>query len=267
MVFAGPASAHVKWFCAYDVAGQPDGLENVLCPDFEFLTGLSILGLMTGSVLEGTSIGFAMLRALDRATRLVRENIETIFRAGCAFFFIAIWGAGGILLTPELQDQIRLWSAPCNSALLRACCRARRCRCPRSASSCCSASAIWNYGPFHLADYPVFLGVAAYIALVGGQTNFFGVRPLDVLRWAAGITLMWASIEKWAYPEWSYPLFIQHPEMTHGVHAGFLHARGRRSRVRPGVCADLDAAGAPRRGNHARGDVHQRGRRNSARST
>ena len=34
-MLAASASAHVKWFCAYDVAGQPDGLENVLCPDFE----------------------------------------------------------------------------------------------------------------------------------------------------------------------------------------------------------------------------------------
>ena len=42
-LFAGAASAHVKWFCAFDVAGQPRGLENVLCPDFEFLVGLSIL--------------------------------------------------------------------------------------------------------------------------------------------------------------------------------------------------------------------------------
>src|ERR1700692_888684 len=83
---AGAASAHVKWFCAYNVAGQPEGLENVLCPDFEFLPGLSILALMTGSVLESTPIGMTMLRALDRATRLLRENIETIFRAACAFF-------------------------------------------------------------------------------------------------------------------------------------------------------------------------------------
>src|ERR1700683_723026 len=104
-VAASSASAHVKWFCAYNIAGQPDGLENVLCPDFEFLTGLSILALMTGSVLEGTPIGVVMLHALDRATRLLRENIETIFRAACAFFFIAIWGAGGILLTPELKTS------------------------------------------------------------------------------------------------------------------------------------------------------------------
>ncbi len=74
--------------------------------------------------------------------------------------------------------------------------------------------ALWKYGTFHLADYPIFLGVAAYVALIGGQANFFGARPIDVVRWTAGITLMWASIEKWAYPEWSYPLFIQHPNLT-----------------------------------------------------
>jgi hypothetical protein len=33
---------------------------------------------------------------------------------------------------------------------------------------------------------------------------------------------MWASIEKWAYPEWSYPLFIQHPEMTLGFTSDFF---------------------------------------------
>jgi hypothetical protein len=32
---------------------------------------------------------------------------------------------------------------------------------------------------------------------------------------------MWASIEKWAYPEWSYPLFILHPEMSLGFTPDF----------------------------------------------
>src|SRR5882672_2484991 len=105
VAFAGAASAHVKWFCAYNVAGQPRGLENVLCPDFEFLIGLTILSLMTGSLIEGTTIGVAMLRAMDRVTALLRDNTEMMFRAGCAFFFIAVWGVGGILLTPELKTS------------------------------------------------------------------------------------------------------------------------------------------------------------------
>ncbi len=220
-MLTGTASAHVKWFCAYNVAGQPDGLENVLCPDFEFLTGLSILALMTGSVLEGTQVGAAMLIALDRATRLVHDNIETIFRAACAFFFIAIWGAGGILLTPELKtssDVVGAIQLGIAAGMLS------RQTMPLSALGIfvLFGIGVWEYGPFHLADYPIFLGIAAYLALVGGKTDFFGVRPIDVLRWAAGITLMWASIEKWAYPEWSYPLFIQHPEMTMGFAPDFF---------------------------------------------
>jgi hypothetical protein len=219
-LLASPASAHVKWFCAYNVAGQPDGLENVLCPDFEFLTGLSILALMAGSVLEGTHVGTAMLRALDRATALIRDNLELIFRAAVAFFFIAIWGAGGILLTPELKTSSAIVGAI--QIGIAAGMLSRRTM-PLSAAGIfiLYGIAIWEYGPFHLADYPVFLGVAAYLALAGGQTDFFGIRRLDVLRWAAAITLMWASVEKWAYPEWTYPLFVQHPEMTMGFAPDF----------------------------------------------
>src|SRR5580700_9278097 len=208
----GTADAHVKWFCAYNVAGQPDGLENVLCPDFEFLTGLSVLALMAGSLLEGTPVGMAVLQALDRATALIRNNLETIFRCSVAFFFIAIWGVGGILLTPELKTDSN-WIAAIQLGIAAGMVSRRTMPLSALGIFVLFGVGVWNYGPFHLADYPIFLGVAAYLALIGGQTNFFGARPIDVLRWAAGITLMWASIEKWAYPEWSYPLFTLHPEM------------------------------------------------------
>ena len=46
--------------------------------------------------------------------------------------------------------------------------------------------------------------------------DFFGLRPLDVARWAAGLTLMWASVEKWAYPDWTYPLLQKSPSLTMG---------------------------------------------------
>ena len=219
--FVGTASAHVKWFCAYDIAGQPEGLENVLCPDFEFLIGLSVLALMTGAVFEGTSVGTAILRAFDRVTGLLRDNIEYVFRAACAFFFIAIWGAGGILLTPELKTSSALIGA---IQLGIAAGMITRRTMPLSAAGIfiLFGIGIWQYGVFHLADYPIFLGVAVYLALLGAQMNLFGARPIDVLRWAAGITLMWASIEKWAYPEWSYPLFIQYPGMTLGFAPDFF---------------------------------------------
>jgi hypothetical protein len=219
--FAGAASAHVKWFCSFDVAGQPRGLESVLCPDFELLVGLTILALMIGCLLEGTHLGAAMLRSMDRATAYLRDNTEILFRAGCAFFFISIWAIGGILLTPELKTSSTVVGA---IQLGIAAGMLSRRTMPLSALGIGAIFVIatWQYGIFHLADYPVFLGVAAYLALTGLQRDFFGVRALDIVRWSAGVTLMWASIEKWAYPEWSFPLLMQHPAMALGFSADFF---------------------------------------------
>lgn len=219
-LLTGPAAAHVKWFCAFDVAGQPLTLANILCLDFELLLGLTIIGLLIGCLIEPTPIGDAIIRALDRVTGFVRDNTETMFRAGVGMFFVSIWAIGGILMTPELKI-----SSPIVGFIqlgIAAGVLSRRTM-PLSGLGIAIlyVIGIWNYGIFHLADYPIFLGVGAYLALTGLQRDFFGARPLDVVRWAAGITLMWASIEKWAYPEWSYPLLVKYPALTLGFDPDF----------------------------------------------
>ncbi|HJS83928.1 MAG TPA: hypothetical protein VJ779_00520 [Acetobacteraceae bacterium] len=216
-----PANAHVKWFCAFDVAGQPRGLENVLCPDFERLTGLALAVLLVGCVLERTPAGTALLRALDRVTGGLRASTEVLLRATCGAFFVALWAIGGILLTPELKTASSF--VPWFQLAIAAGLIWRR-TLPLSAIGIVVlfGLAVRDYGVFHLMDYPIFLGVAAYLALTGLGRTLFGARPLDIARWAAGITLMWASIEKWAYPEWTFPLFITHPTMSMGFDVQFF---------------------------------------------
>jgi len=217
---ATEASAHVKWFCAFDVAGQPRGLENVLCADFEQLVVLAMLFLMGGCLLDGTWIGDALQRALDRVTSILKTNEEILIRAICGFFFVALWTKEGILLTPELKttSEVIPWLQLAIAAGL-----IWRQTMPLSAAgiTLLFAVAVHDYGVFHLADYPIFLGIAAYLALVGLQRDLFGLRPLDVARYATAITLMWASIEKWAYPDWSFPLLVEHPLLTLGFDAEF----------------------------------------------
>ena len=221
VAFIDRASAHVKWFCAFDVAGQPRGLENVLCADFEFLVGIALLGLIATCLVEWSPLGEGLLRAFDRATKLIRDNTELMFRAGCAFFFIAVWATGGILLTPELKTNstaIGLLQLGIAAGMLS------RQTMPLSAAGIAVlfGLGVYHYGAFHLADYSVFLGVAAYLALVGLQRDLFGVRPIDVVRYAAAITLMWASVEKWAYPHWTFPLLADRPAMTLGYDPEFF---------------------------------------------
>jgi hypothetical protein len=214
------ASAHVKWFCAYNVAGQPRGLENVLCQDFELLVGIAMLWLVTGCVIEGTPLGDSMIRALNRATKGLRQNSELIIRAACGFFFVAIWTMGGVLLTPELKSTSSL--VPFLQLGVAAGMLSRRTLVLSALGiAILFALAVREYGAFHLADYPIFLGIAVYLALTGLQKAIFGIKPLDILRYATAITLMWASIEKWAFPEWSFPLFIEHPALSLGFDSEF----------------------------------------------
>jgi len=221
LALAGAASAHVKWFSTYDVAGAPLALENVHWHELQWLIGVSLLALIAGCLTEGTDLGRAMLRSIDRVTAPIAEHTETLFRAGTAFFFIAIWALGGIILTPELKAD-SVWIGAIQLGIAAGMLSRRTMPASAFGIAALFAIAVWNYGVFHLADYPVFLGVAAFLALTGLQKDFCGTRPIDVVRWSAGATLMWASVEKWAYPEWSYPMFVEHPNLAMGFSPEFF---------------------------------------------
>lgn len=212
---AQSASAHVKWFCAYGVADQPRGLGNVLGRDFELLLGIALLVLFAGCVLERTSLGEAMTRSLDRVTHGLRLHTEEMIRVVCGFFFVSIWAMGGILLTPELKTTSALVGV-LQIAIAAGVLWRRTMPLSALGMAVLFGIAIRDYGVFHLADYPIFLGIAAYLALTGLQKDVFGIRPLDIVRYATAVTLMWASVEKWAFPQWSFPIFIEHPGITLG---------------------------------------------------
>jgi hypothetical protein len=60
---------------------------------------------------------------------------------------------------------------------------------------------VFRYGLFHVLDYPIFLGVATYLII---DSHYRGTRTEQahtVMRLATGITLLWASIEKFAFPD------------------------------------------------------------------
>ncbi|WP_375465781.1 hypothetical protein [uncultured Methylobacterium sp.] len=226
LIAPGEASAHVKWFCAFDVAGQPRGLEQVLCMDFEWLVGLAVVCLMFGCLAEGTPLGTALLNALDRVTARLRTDTELLVRATLGFFLVSLFTLGGIILTPELKTDAA-W-IPWFQLAIAACLIWRRTM-PLAGAGIVVlfGFATWTYGAFHLADYPVFLGIAAYLILTGLGRTLYGVRPLDVVRAAAAVTLMWASVEKWAYPEWTAPLLAAKPGMTFGASPElFMRAAG-----------------------------------------
>jgi len=215
------AHAHVKWFAPYDVAQAPVSLTGVLNPTFIELLVLTLVSLWTLCSLERTTIGAALLESVDEVFVLLRGKIDTLIRAGTAAFFISIWAHGGIILTPELTT-----TAVATEWLqfTIAVCLLFRITSPLASLGMVIlfAQGVWAYGVFHMMDYPIFLGVAVYLTMTSvGPASLFGLRPLDVVRIGAAITLLWASVEKWAYPEWTYPILYAHQRLSMGLDPKF----------------------------------------------
>lgn len=219
-LWAEPAMAHVKWFAPYDVPTQPRVLSDLLNYDFWQPVSLAVLALVVTCYLERTAVGRAMLAAFDRIGGLIFPRIDDLYRAGTGAFFVALGVMGTIILTPELKTAvpaIRWFDIAVAIGMFWR---------PTMVLSALGIVAFYaygvaEYGIFHMLDYPIFLGLAAYLGLSGLRRNFLGLRPLDVARWAAGITLIWASVEKWAYPEWTYPLLKTHANLAMGFYPGY----------------------------------------------
>jgi hypothetical protein len=212
---ATPAFAHVKWFCSYNVAATPRPLRVVINADYGHLVLLTLTILLVAGLLDRTPVGLAMLRSMDRVTGFLRDRTDVLIRAVLGGFFVALWAMGGIILTPELKTPAE-WVPWLQLAIATGMIWRETLVLSALGMVGLYAYAVDQYCIFHLLDYPIFLGLAAYLAMSGLRVHFFNLRALDVLRYATSVTLMWASVEKWAYPEWTFPLLAVHPEMTLG---------------------------------------------------
>jgi len=209
----GVADAHVKWFSHYSVPQQPLPLHQVFDPIFWQFNVTAALVIFLLGHLERQQVGMVILRSLDRLGAGLKPKIEALYRGGGACFFVALWVLGNIIMTPELKTD---WQVIPWLQLGIAIGMFWRRTLPLSALGIAFlyAYGVYAYGIFHMLDYPIFLGVAAFLALTGLDLDLFGLRPLDVARWAAALTLMWAAMEKWAYPDWTYPVLATHPEIA-----------------------------------------------------
>jgi hypothetical protein len=211
---AVPASAHVKWFnSAIKVSETPAPLANVFTPVWAALLAAFLFAGILALIFDRT-IGTRHTLRINNA--LPRLNPDEMLRVGLGAFFLCLWVRGGILLTPELTTT-QAWVPWFELSLALATLSWRTTWIASAGTFVLYGLAMHTYGLFHLLDYPIFLGIAVYLAI-------HSLRPAWLLPYAGSIlvvtvsaTLMWASMEKWAYPDWLRPILHTHPEMTFGM--------------------------------------------------
>jgi hypothetical protein len=168
--------------------------------------------------VEQAAIGAFLMDLLERATTFLRGRLDVLLRAVAAISFSLLWVDGTVILTPELKGNSGWLSA---IQLLIPIFLAVRATLPAAAAGIIVlyGYGVATYGLFHMLDYPVFLGLAAYFALSVTDDAKVAALRLSCLRWSVALTLLWPAMEKFLYPTWIAPILIEHPELTLGFDA------------------------------------------------
>ena len=217
------AQAHVKWFAPYDLAVAPT-------PPTLFLhQGALLLCLVLSVPVLWLVIGVDHLdRRLDllshagRILNRLAPRADNILRVTIGVWLTWLWALPTpVFLTPELIAPTAhiQWL----QLLISVFCISRRTSWIAGAGLLLLYIAgIGHYGLFHLADYPIFLGLAAYLVGISVQNwRCASLRQLashrqSILVVTVAATLCWASIEKWAFASWTTPLLTDRPYLAMG---------------------------------------------------
>jgi hypothetical protein len=216
-LLAIPAKAHVKWFAPYIVDAPPMRL-NLMVQNPWMWTGfaLALAFFIAFRFVEISRFGALVQGGLDRATNPLWARLDDYVRALIAAFFVAIFSVGGVYLTPDLKTPAE-WVSWIQ-LLIAAGIFSRRTM-PLSGIGIIILwlLALTDYDLFHLLDYLALgVGVAGYLILEPMPEKYRAHR-FEALRWGLAIALMWSSLEKFAYPEWFYPLVEEKPFLTFGM--------------------------------------------------
>lgn len=217
-VMALTAQAHVKWFAPYIVGAPPQDLSVTLANEWFWIgIALVLVFFLSTRAIEKTVLGQNILASIDRVTNPLWQRLDDFVRVVIAAFFVAIFAVGGVYLTPDLKtpNEWISWMQLLIAALVFS-----RRTMPLAAAGIVLlwVLALTEYDLFHLLDYLALgVAVAGYLVLESSNNEEWRKYRFEVLRWGVAIALMWSSLEKFAYPDWFFPLVEEKPFLTFGM--------------------------------------------------
>ena len=215
-IFALPfvASAHVKWFCSYDVTAPTKPLAAVI--DLDFFSVLAVFVALIFLVFCADGWVLKLWPRLAVSSLGLHALPEKLMRLGTGAFFLCTWTIGQNILTPELHTHSSWIFAV---QFLTAMCTAWRRTCVVSAIGICLlyAYGVDQYGFFHMLDYVYFPGMAAYLALTSFPNGRMSWLRTPIMTGCLAFSLIWTAIEKLVYPHWSHLLMMKHTHMMMGM--------------------------------------------------
>lgn len=221
---SGTAVAHVKWFAPYDMLCPPRSLFSIFSSTyFVAFSGAMVAVMFVTAYIDSLLTHRALILNghIERVTDFFAPSLFALIRVGVFVFLLAVSYLGNVFLTPELQTEWH-WVRWLQLAMAVLVIVPKTAYLASIGIAFLYACAISQYGWFHLLDYPIFLGVAGYLFVMSRYGEEKAALALTILRVFTGVTLLWAGIEKFAYPEWSFPLLKDRPGVAFGFEPEFF---------------------------------------------
>lgn len=221
MSIAGDVGAHVKWFTEFDNAKPPLPISDVLTKTFIGFFIASVAAIYAFFLGDRFAFKKGYLVELDLRLRMFDALSIHIMRGAAAVFFFSLFAYHeftGVcfFLTPELKTDSPI--VPWVHLALGVCALSRY-SAPLLGAGILGlyAASVQKYGIYHLIDYLIFLGIAYFFLVTNIQKGSWKKSGFIVLYALMGLTLLWASVEKWGYPQWTYPLLARDPSLLMGM--------------------------------------------------
>lgn len=213
--------AHVKWFVEHDVSKPPLPIGEVLNGTFIKLFLLSVAGVYIFFLADRYIFKKRILADFDKRLKRFDELASLIMRVSSGIFFLClfVWyvvHGSTFYITPELRTTAA-WVAWLHLIMALAVIFRQTVFITGVGIFVLYAAAIRDFGVFHMLDYIIFLGIGVFLITSGFSDAKWLRRGFVTLFACAGLTLIWASVEKFGYAEWTFPLLEQNPDMTMGL--------------------------------------------------
>lgn len=212
---------HVKWFVEHDVSKPPLPIGEVLGATFIQMFLVCVAGIYLFFLADRYIFKRGILAEFDKRLKRFDELASLIMRvsSGVFFFSLFVWYniyGSTFYLTPELTTEAS-WVAWLHLAMAAAVVFRQTAVFTGVGIFVLFAAALREYGLFHMLDYLIFPGIGVFLILSSIRNAEWLKAGFVTLFACAGLTLIWASVEKFGYAEWSYPLLEQRPSMTMGL--------------------------------------------------
>lgn len=221
-VCTNTTDAHVKWFFDYDVAKPPTPIGEVIDGTFVKMFIVSVVACYLFFLADRYIYEEGILAEFDKKLKLFDNAANAIMRAAAGIFFLCLFGwwalgyGDSFFLTPELKTHSNVipWI---HLVMALAVISKRTSFITGLGVFFMYFAAAFHYGLFHMLDYMIFLGIAFYLTV--SQTK---IKPLLKAAFislfaCSGLTLIWAAVEKFAYPQWTISVLAEKPNVTMGM--------------------------------------------------